>query len=112
MKPFFFFYLCLLQGNTPFCVYPSKTPSDRTDFPKKPHKFPHQWGMEKWVVGIMGMGLWAFLCLVEEHIKVTCNCDFNGVSCLEQMEAFTPMPSLVCSPEAQSSPGAPVFRNP
>jgi len=30
------FYLCLLQGITPSHVCPSKTPSNTTDFPKKP----------------------------------------------------------------------------
>lgn len=100
------FDLCLLQENTPLCVCPAKTPPDTTDFPKKPCKFPR--GMEGWAVGIMGMGLWAFLCSEEEGIKVTCNSDFNGVSCLEQLEAFAPMPSLTCfSRTTQRSPALP-----
>lgn len=39
------------------------------------------------------------LCLEEEDIKVICNSAFIGVSCLEQMEALTPTPSLAWTPE-------------
>ena len=107
------FCLCLLQENTPLHVCLNKTTSNTTDFLKKPCKFPLPWGMARWVVGV---GLWAFLYLEEESIKVTCNFDLNDVSCLRQKEAFTPMLALAGTPEphrgAQSSPGAQCARIP
>lgn len=69
----------------------------------------------EWEDGWVGMRLSASLYLEEKDIKVTCNSSFIGVSYLWQLEAFTPTPCLVCTPEhyraAQSSVGVPEYRN-